>query len=265
METEKFPIVQITEQGRSEFEGIVATEFSLTIILNNRELVTLLCSPTKLDYLAIGFLFSEGLLKSRDEIKKIVVDDQRGVVRVETKEDKGLARELLFKKRFVTSGGGTVKGASFYSAANIQGQAKVESQIVIAPYQVFKLADEFQHHSQLFQASHGVHSAALCDTQSILVFADDLGRHNAIDKIFGECILKDIPTDDRIVITTGRVPSEQLLKVAKRKIPIMISLTVPTGLGVKLAADFGITLIGSVKGKKMNVYTCDWRVVPHDE
>jgi FdhD protein len=265
MEAEKFPIVQITEQGKSEFEGIVATEFSLTIILNNRELVTLLCSPTKLDYLAIGFLFSEGLLKSRDEIKKVIVDGQRGVVQVKTKEDKGLARELLFKKRFITSGGGTVKGASFYSDAYIQVQANVESQVVITPHQVFKLVDEFRHHSQLFQASHGVHSAAMCDTKSILVFADDLGRHNAIDKIFGECVLKDIPTDNRIVITTGRVPSEQLLKVAKRKIPIIISLTVPTGLGVKLAADFGITLIGSVKGKSMNVYTCDWRVVPHDE
>jgi len=262
METEKFPIVQVTERGRRDCEGIIATEFSLTIILNNRELVTLLCSPTKLDYLAIGFLLSEGLLKNKDEIKEITVDDQRGVVQVETKEDKGLAEELLFKKRLITSGGGTVKGASFYSAANIQGQAKVESQLVIAPHQVFKLADEFRHHSQLFQVSRGVHSTALCDTKSILVFADDIGRHNAIDKIFGECILKDIATDDRIIITTGRIPSEQLLKIAKRKIPIMISLKVPTSLGVKLAADFGITLIGSVKGKRMNVYTCDWRVVP---
>ena len=265
METKKFPIVRFTERDRSEFEGIVATEFSLTIIMNNQELVTLLCSPTKLDYLAIGFLFSEGLLESRDEIQKIIVDDQRGVVRVETREDKELTRELLFKKRFVTSGGGSVKGASFYNAANIQEQAKLESPVVIAPHQVFKLADEFQHSSQLFQASRGVHSAALCDTNSILVFADDLGRHNAIDKIFGECFMKDIPTNDRIVITTGRVPSEQLLKVAKRKIPIMISLTVPTDLGIKLAADFGITLIGSAKGKRINVYTCDWRVVPHGD
>jgi FdhD protein len=166
----------------------------------------------------------------------------------------------LFKRRFITSGGGTVKGASFHSAAGIQGQAKIESKLVITPQQVFKLADEFRHRSQLFQASHGVHSAALCNTESILVFADDLGRHNAIDKIFGECVLKDIPTDDRIVITTGRVPSEQLLKVARRKIPIMISLTVPTDLGVKLAADFGITLIGSVREKRMNVYTNRWRV-----
>ena len=257
---ERLPILHITEEGASETEATVTKEFSLTIILNNQELLNLLCTPTNLDYLAVGFLFSEGLLKSKDEIKKIKVDDKKGLVWVETSEDKEWARELLFKQRFITSGGGTVKGASFNSATELPGQAKIESKIVMTPQQVFKLADEFRHHSQLFQASHGVHSAALCNTESILVFADDLGRHNAIDRIFGECILKDIPTDDRIVITTGRVPSEQLLKVARRKIPIMISLTVPTDLGVKLAADFGITLIGSVREKRMNVYTNRWRI-----
>ena len=257
---ERFPILRVTDEGANEAEAMVAKEFSLTIILNNQELLNLLCTPTNLEYLAVGFLFSEGLLKSKDDIKKITVDDKRGVVWVETDADKGLSRELLFKKRFITSGGGTVKGASFHSATDIQGQAKIESKVVIAPHQVFKLEDKFRHHSQLFQASHGVHSAALCNTESILVFADDLGRHNAIDKIFGECILKDIPTDDRIVITTGRVPSEQLLKVARRKVPIMISLAVPTDLGVKLAAEFGITLIGSVRENRMNVYTNRWRV-----
>jgi FdhD protein len=257
---ERVSILRITEGGRNETEDVVTKESSLTIILNNQELLNLLCTPTNLDYLAVGFLFSEGLLKSKDEIKEIIVDDQKGVVRVETKEDKGLAKELLFKKRFITSGGGTVKGASFYSVADIQRQAKVESQVVIAPHEVFELANKFQHHSQIYTATGGVHSAALCDTKSILVFSEDIGRHNSIDKVFGECILKDIPTNDRIVITSGRVPSEQLLKVAKRKIPIMISLTVPTDLGVKLAADFGITLIGSVRGGRMNVYTNAWRV-----
>jgi len=257
---ERLPILHITDKGASEAEVLVTKEFSLTIILNNHELLNLLCTPENLEYLAVGFLLSEGLLKSRNEIKKIAVDDQEGVVWVETEEDKELAREFLFKKRFVTSGGGTVKGASFHSAADIPGQAKIESKVIIAPHQVFKLADEFRHYSRLFQSSHGVHSAALCNTESILVFADDLGRHNAIDKIFGECVLKDIPTDDRIVITTGRVPSEQLLKVARRKVPIMISLTVPTDRGVKLAADFGMTLIGSVRENGMNVYTNRWRV-----
>jgi len=258
---ERFPILHVTDEGKNEAEAIITKEFSLTIILNNQELLNLLCTPTNLDYLAIGFLFSEGLLKSKDEIKKITVDDQRGAVRVETKEDKGLAMGFLFKKRFITSGGGTTRGASFKSAADIKDQAKVESQVVIAPHEVFKLIDEFQHRSLLFQATRGVHSAALCDTKSILVFADDLGRHNALDKIFGECLLKDIPIADRIVITTGRVPSEQILKVVKRKIPIMISLTVPTDLGVRLADELGVTLIGFVRGKKMNIYTNRWRVV----
>ncbi|MCK5434113.1 MAG: formate dehydrogenase accessory sulfurtransferase FdhD, partial [Dehalococcoidales bacterium] len=107
----------------------------------------------------------------------------------------------------------------------------------------------------------GVHSAALCDTKNIILFSEDIGRHNAIDKIFGECMLTDLPTEDRLIITSGRISSEILFKVAKRNIPILISKSAPTNLGVKLAADFGITLIGFARGKRMNVYTDSWRVV----
>jgi FdhD protein len=89
---------------------------------------------------------------------------------------------------------------------------------------------------------------------------EDIGRHNAIDKIFGKCLLEDIPTDDRVIITSGRITSEILYKVAKRGIPITISISAPTNLGVRLADNLGITLIGSVKGKRMNVYTNDWRL-----
>ena len=255
---ERFPILRITEQARSQGEDIITKELALTIILNNQELVTLLCSPTDLKYLAIGFLSFEGLVKSKDEIKKIIVDDQRGVVRVETEEDKGLASQLLFK-RLITSGCG--RGASFYSAVDVQGQAKVESQIVISAPEVFALVKEFQHRSQVYKTTGGVHSAALGDTKGILLFSEDIGRHNAIDKIFGECMLQDISTDDRIIITSGRISSEILLKVAKRNIPILISKSAPTNLGVRLAADLGITLIGFVRGKRMNVYTDGWRVV----
>jgi FdhD protein len=255
---EKFPIVRVTEQGMSQDEDITTMEFALTIILNNQELVTLLCSPADLKYLAIGFLVSEGLLKSKDEIKKIAVDDQRGVVRVETEEDKGLASQLL-SRRLITSGGG--RGASFYSAADVKNQARVESQIVISAPQVFALVNQFQHRSQVYKATGGVHSAALCDTESILLFREDIGRHNAIDKIFGECILTDLPTEGRLIITSGRISSEILLKIAKRNIPILISKSAPTNLGVKLAADLGITLIGFARGKRMNIYTDSWRVM----
>ncbi len=255
---ERFPIQRVTEEGKKDTEDIVTKELPLTIILNNQELVTLLCSPTDLKYLAIGFLSSEGLLKGKDEIQKIIVDDRRGVVRVETEGDKGFINELV-SKRLITSGCG--KGASFYSAVDVQGQVKVESQLRISAHEVFGLVNEFQHRSQVYRATGGVHSAALCDTKNILLFSEDIGRHNAIDKIFGECILNDIPMDGRIITTSGRISSEILLKVAKREIPIIISISAPTNLGVRLADDLGITLIGFVRGKRMNVYTNGWRVV----
>ncbi len=256
--TEILPIERVTREGRNDTEDLVTKELPVTIILNNQELVTLLCSPTDLKYLAIGFLSSEGLVKSKDEIKKVMVDDRRGVVRVETEEDKEFANELIFK-RLITSGCG--RGASFYSAADVQGQVKVESQIGISPLEVFTLLKEFHHRSQIYRTTGGVHSAALCDAKSILVFNEDIGRHNAIDKIFGECIFRDIPTDDRIIITSGRISSEILLKVAKRNIPLLISKSAPTDLGVRLANDLGVTLIGFVRGERMNVYTNGWRVV----
>ena len=254
---ERFPILRVTREGKKDIEDIVTQELPLTIILNHRELVTLLCSPAELEFLAIGFLFSEGLIKSKEEIKKIIIDDQKGIARVETEEGKEPANEFLFK-RLITSGCG--RGASFYSDADVQGLVKIKSQIGISAVGIFALVKEFQHRSQIYRATGGVHSAALCDTRSILLFSEDIGRHNAIDKIFGECLLRDISTNDRIIITSGRISSEILLKVAKRDIPILISKSAPTNLGVKLAKDLGVTVIGFVRGERMNVYTHGWRV-----
>lgn len=257
-EIERFPALRLTKEGHSSsIEDVVVREFPVTIILNNEELVTLLCTPKNLEYLAIGFLSSEGFLRSKDEIKKIMVDDQRGVVRIETQGDKEVTSDVLFK-RVISSGCG--RGASFYSAADAASQ-KVESRIEISADEVFTIANTFQHSSELYLATGGVHSAALCDRQAILVFNEDIGRHNAIDKIFGECLLKDISTDNRIIITSGRISSEILHKVAKKNIPIIISVSQPTNLGIRIADNLGITLISSVRGKRMNVFTNNWRVV----
>ena len=256
-ETERLSILRIAEEGSNSVEDVVAREFPLTIILNNQELVTLLCSPVDLRYLAIGFLFSEGLLRSKDEIRKIIVDDNKGVVRVETEEDKELAGDFL-SKRIITSGCG--RGAAFYSFADAQDQSKIESRIEISTSNVLALMNEFQHRSQIYRATGGVHSAALCDAKEVLVFSEDIGRHNALDKIFGECILNDIQLDDYIIITSGRVSSEMVLKVVKRNIPVIIPKSAPTSLGVRLADDLGVTLVGFVRGKRMNVYTHNWRI-----
>lgn len=250
-ETERFPVVQVTEGSRTNIEGVVAKEFSLTIVLNNRDLVTLLCSPMNLEYLVVGFLSSEGLIKSKDEIKTTIVDKERGMIRVETEEDRD------FVGRLIASSGG--RGAAYYSAVNTQSQIKAK--IEISADEVFSLVEDFEHRSQIYRATGGVHSAALCDRDGILLFSEDIGRHNAIDKIFGECLLKDISTAERIIVTSGRISSEIMLKVAKRSIPIIISLSAPTDLAVRIATDLRVTLIGFVRGRKMNVYTEGWRVV----
>ncbi|MFC2035909.1 formate dehydrogenase accessory sulfurtransferase FdhD [Chloroflexota bacterium] len=258
-EVENISILRLTEGDRRNIKDTVAREFPLTIILNNQELITLLCSPKDLKYLAIGFLFSEGLLSSRDEINKITVDGRRGIVRVENEGNGELTKDVLFK-RFITSGCG--RGASFYSAADTKNLTKVESRTQISTHEVLSLVNNFQHRSQIYRITGGVHSAALCDRENILVFSEDIGRHNAIDKIFGECIAENISTAGRIIITSGRISSEILLKVAKRNIPIIVSKSAPTDLGIKLADDLGMTLLGFVRGKRINAYTSDWRI--HD-
>jgi FdhD protein len=259
--TEVLPILRVTRQSSEANEDLVTREQPLTIILNNEELVTLLCSPKDLEQLAIGFLSSEGLLKSKDELRKIVVDEQRGIVRIETKDTERI-REPLFK-RLITSGCG--RGASFYSLADVQGQAKVASQLRISAVSVFTLVKQFQRNSQIYRKTGGVHSAALCDASNILVFNEDIGRHNAIDKILGKCLLDSIPTDDGIIITSGRISSEILLKVAKRNIPILVSKSAPTNLGVRLANTLRVTLVGFVRGERMNVYATEWRIVTDEK
>ncbi len=262
IETVSLSVLRVTEQTREKVKDVVATELPVTIFLNELEMVTLLCSPTNLKYLAVGFLLSEGLIHGKDDVRDIVVDSQRGIVRVQTAVDKKPTDALSFK-RLITSGGG--KGGSYYSIADVQGKVKLESKTRISPLEVFALVKAFQYHCRIYRTTGGVHSAALCDKKNILVFSEDIGRHNAIDKIFGECILKDIPTEDRIVLTSGRVSSEVLLKVSKRNIPVLISKSAPTSLGVKLAESLGMTLVGFVRGKRMNIYTNDWRIVADGE
>lgn len=259
-ETETVSTLRITEQDGTEMEDVVVREFPLTIILNNQELVTLLCSPTNLKYLALGFLASEGFIRAREEVKSILLDDRRGVARVQSVASEGspdVAGDLIFK-RFITSGCG--RGAAFYSIANAADAAMVESKTGISASQVFTMVREFQHRSEVFKNTGGVHSAALTDGERLLIFSDDIGRHNAIDKIFGECLWENTPTDDRVIVTSGRISSEILFKVAKRDIPIIISPSAPTDLAVRTALDLGITLIGFVRGKRMNVYANSWRV-----
>lgn len=261
-EIEKHSVVHYYSDGSvNVVEEPVARESWITIILNNRELVTLLCSPADLKYLAVGFLFSEGLIKSKDEIKQVLVDDQRGTVRVNTVEDKELASDFLFK-RLITSGCGG--NASFYRSVDAVSE-KVESQVAVSPEEITSMVSKFQHSSESYLKTHGIHSAVLSDGKDFLAFGEDIGRHNAVDKVLGKCLLGNISTHDRILVISGRVSSEILHKAAKASIPVIASISVPTDLGIMISAELGITLIGSVKGKRFKVYANELRVVSRDQ
>ncbi len=255
--TEDLPVVRVTEKMREIKTDVVIRELPLTIFLNDQELVTLLCTPENLKNLAVGFLYSEGILQNKEEIEKIILDEQKGITWIETKADKDFVKKLMFK-RLITSGCG--KGATFYNVVDNMSCKKVESEVKISLQEVYNLMNKMQHQSQLYRATGGVHSAALCNNRDVLIFSEDIGRHNAIDKIFGECLLEGIQTENRIIITSGRVSSEVLLKIVKRNIPIIISRAAPTNLAVKLANKLRVTLIGFARGRRINIYTNDWRI-----
>ena len=257
MDLNTLSVVRISGDNREESGAAVAGEFPLTVFLNDVELVTLLCSPSDLDNLAVGFLFAEGFLKSRDDIKNLTVNERAGIVRVTRCSELDLSRELLFK-RLITSACG--RGAAFYSTADAQTLAKIDSNMTISSQDVFILLDKFNRSSELFKTTGGVHSAALGEGSDIIIFKDDLGRHNAIDKVFGECLLKDISAEDRILITSGRAPSEMVLKAAKGKVPVLVSVGSTTDLAVRLADNLGVTLVGFARGKSMTIYTHSWRI-----
>ena len=254
--TENCSILRIEGDSASKIDKPTAREYPLTIIFNGTQLVTMLCLPDSLKELAVGFLSSEGFLHSKDEIKSVIVDNVRGVVRIETFDGKEVSQDTL-SKRVISTGCG--RGMSFYSASDAENKV-ITSKLSVTPRQIFDLTLSFQHASVVYKETHAVHSAALCRGNQIVAHAEDVGRHNAVDKIFGHCLLEGIQIDDCFLITSGRVSSEIAHKVVKKGIPILVSISSPTNLAVQVADRMGVTLIASVRGGKMDVYTHDWRI-----
>jgi FdhD protein len=257
---EQFSNRQITRINRGVVETVEDTlikESPLTIYFNEQELVTLLCTPEGMEELAIGFLASEGLLKNPEDITKVKLDQEQGIIWVEAKQS-GTIAEKLFLKRYITTGCG--KGTTFY---NIMDSALVKQPIAELTFlsaEIFTLMKKIQEKSELYRSTGGVHGAALAKGQQIVFFREDVGRHNAVDKLIGRCFLDGIPIGDKILLTSGRISSEILLKAAKQGISVLVSRSAPTDLAVKLGQELGITIIGFVRGSRMNIYCHEHRV-----
>ena len=237
---------RFSDEGWVRTSVHVPSEKELAIYVNRQELVTILCTPIKLNCLVIGFLYAEGIISGMGDVLSIRVCDE------ESEADVMLSNpeyELPTQKRTLTSGCGG--GATF----KIQGQ-RVDSDLVVTPTEVLSLMKRLlQEQMELYQLSGGVHASALSDTKNLLVVAEDIGRHNTLDKIQGECLLRGLPTRDRLLLSTGRVSSEMLLKAAKMQVPVVVSRTSPTGSAVSLARELGIALVGYARGSRLLVYS----------
>jgi FdhD protein len=135
-----------------------------------------------------------------------------------------------------------------------QGQ-KVDSGLVVTPQEVLSLMEQLKEQMVLYQFTGGVHTSALSDSKNLLVVAEDIGRHNTLNKIQGECLLRGLSTRDRLLLITGRISSEMLLKAAKMQTPVVVSRHSPTGRAISLAHELGIALVGQARGSRLAVYS----------
>ncbi|MBI5699277.1 formate dehydrogenase accessory sulfurtransferase FdhD [Candidatus Saganbacteria bacterium] len=251
-------IIRIKDGIWEKIGDLVAVEVPLTIVLNDEQLLTLLCSPDKMEYLAIGFLLSEGFINAKEDIESILFDKKTTTVRIKIKDIRKIEKETIFGRRVITSGCG--KGMTFFDYKDFSQCRKIVSKLVVAPETILSLMAEFQKRSAVFKETGGVHSAALSDGRQILSFAEDLGRHNALDKIFGEALEKEIALSDKLILTSGRLTSEMVLKILKRGVPMLASPSAPTDLAVRLARQMDLTLLGFARGKRMNLYSAAQRI-----
>ena len=254
----RFQVEKIGDRGREREETFIIAERPVTLFLNDTEVVTLLATPKNLRELAVGFMLSEGWLREDKPVEKITVDPEHGV-RIRVKERNPLA-EKLFLKRTITSGCG--RGTIFYNVLDSLGAKKIRSSVKISQAQISRLMKELNERSVLYRKSGSVHGAALAEKEGIRFFCEDIGRHNAVDKVFGAAFLQGFSPAGKVLLTTGRVSSEILVKAVKRRIPWLISYSGPTDLAVDMARQVGITLIGYVRGNQMRVYSHGERVIP---
>jgi FdhD protein len=220
------------------------SEMALAICVNRQELITILCTPTKLNCLVLGFLYAEGIISGIGDVASMQVCEEESLADVMLSNPD----YKLPTQRTLTPGCGG--GATFKAQ-----EQRVDSNLVATPEEVLSLMNQLQKQMVLYQLCGGVHASALSDTKNLIVVAEDIGRHNTLDKIQGECLLRGLQTRDRLLLSTGRISSEMLLKAAKMQAPVVASCHSLTGSAVSLARDLGIALVGHVRGSRLSVYS----------
>lgn len=240
------------DEGPVERRQWVIKERPVTLYLNGGEIVTLLCAGHHLDELAAGFFYAEGFIGVREDILRFEIDESAGKVDVITREVSTPANRM-WMKRTITSGCG--KGSLFYFSLDALLSKPVESRLRVSPRQVQARIEDLNRLSDTYRRTHGVHNTILATPDEVVLFRDDIGRHNAVDMITGHAVLHDVRLDDKMLVTTGRLTSEILIKIAKVGIPILVSRNTATTLAVELAEALNITLIGYARAGRFTLYS----------
>lgn len=230
---------------------IVETPVSLTV--NGEVWLSFMCTPVHLEELSVGFLYNEGVIASMDEVEDVRVCEHGDNVDVWLSSS--VEQPTSWRRTSGCTGG--VTAVDLLAKPNVSFDG---SRLEVRPEAIGRLVEMLFDAQSLYRETGGVHTSALSDGEDIILSAEDIGRHNTLDKIAGLCLMKDVSPAERILITTGRISSEMLQKAARMQVLILISRTSPSSLSIEMAERYGITLVGYARKHRFNVYSHAQRV-----
>jgi len=243
--------VEVFDEYGEKLTKQIACERPLTVMLNWKEIVTLMTLGSRPEALVLGYLKNQSFLSDPEAVESIIIDWETSSAAVITKEDTSQLEQAL-KKKTVTSGcgQGTMFGNVMKQLENYQvPQTKIKQS------EIYTALEALTHYNDTYKKAGAVHGCAVCKDDQVLSFVEDVGRHNAVDTLAGEMWLNKESGEDKIFYTTGRLTSEMVIKVAQMGIPVLLSRSGVTQMGLDLAQKFGITTIARAKGLRFQVFT----------
>ena len=249
--------VQGVDQDGRAVQASVTVERPLTLFLNGREIVTMMTIADHPDYLAIGYLLNQNMLRPDDRVVAVDYDEDIETVVVRTEHETDFEEKL--KKKTLTSG--CAQGTVFGDVMESFEQADLPKDARLHTSWLYALSKKINTAPSLYLTAGAIHGCVLCQGDRPLVYMEDVGRHNAVDKIAGYMYRHDVPPGDKIFYTTGRLTSEMVIKTVQMGIPILVSRSGFTAWGVQLARQAGLTLVGRAKGKRFLALAGEDRIV----
>ncbi|WP_391090066.1 formate dehydrogenase accessory sulfurtransferase FdhD [Vibrio sp. NH-UV-68] len=243
--------VEVFDEYGERLTKQIACERPLTVLLNWKEVVTLMTLGSRPESLVLGYLKNQSFLSDPDALESVIIDWESNSAAVVTKEDIQQV-EAALKKKTVTSGCGQ---GTMYGNVMKQLEGYQVPQVKLKQSEVYAALEALTHYNDTYKKAGAVHGCAICKGNQVLSFVEDVGRHNAVDTLAGEMWLNGEEGKDKIFYTTGRLTSEMVIKVAQMGIPVLLSRSGVTQMGLDLAQQFGITTIARAKGLRFQVFT----------